>query len=171
MDFSTSELCDNFPELVDVVEPLFAGYGGRERFCGQLLTVKCFEDNGLIREVLEQNGEGKVLLVDGGGSLRRALVDSDMAQIAADNGWEGLIVYGSVREVDLLEETDIGIMAMAAIPIGADDAGTGENDIPVNFGGVTFLPEDYIYADSTGIVLSPDPLELSDDELDEPDED
>ena len=160
MEYNTSELCDIYLEQVDVVEPMFSSYGGRSSFGGQVSTVKCFEDNALIRSVLEQSGIGRILLIDGGGSLRRALIDADIAQLAADNGWEGLIVYGSVRHVDDLDELDIGIQALASIPVGADQQGVGEADVAVNFGGVTFLPEDHLYADNTGVILSPEPLDI-----------
>lgn len=103
---------------------------------------------------------GRVLLIDGGGSLRRALIDADIAETAAENGWEGIVCYGCVREVDALEETDIGIQALASIPVSADDNNMGELDVPVNFGGVTFLPEDHLYADTTGIILSPEALDI-----------
>ncbi|PSW04891.1 ribonuclease E activity regulator RraA [Photobacterium lipolyticum] len=160
MEYNTSELCDIYLEQVDVVEPMFSSYGGRSSFGGQVSTVKCFEDNALIRSVLEQSGIGRILLIDGGGSLRRALIDADIAQLAADNGWEGLIVYGCVRHVDDLDELDIGIQALASIPVGADQQGVGEADVAVNFGGVTFLPEDHLYADNTGVILSPEPLDI-----------
>lgn len=160
MEYNTSELCDIYLDQVDVVEPMFSSYGGRSSFGGQVTTIKCFEDNGLIREVLQQSGMGRVLLIDGGGSLRRALVDADVAQLAASNEWEGLIVYGCVRHVDELDELEIGIQAMASTPVGADQQGIGEVDVAVNFGGVTFLPEDHIYADSTGVILSPEPLDI-----------
>ena len=123
-------------------------------------TVKCFETNGLVRQLVKENGVGRVLLIDGGGSLRRALIDAEIAATAADNGWEGIICYGSVREVDALADFDIGIQALASIPVGADDDETGDSDLPVNFGGVTFLPEDHIYADTTGVILSPEPLDI-----------
>ncbi|MGF1680956.1 ribonuclease E activity regulator RraA [Photobacterium minamisatsumaniensis] len=160
MEYNTSELCDIYLDKVDVVEPMFSSYGGRSSFGGQITTVKCFEDSGVIRSVLEENGVGRVLLIDGGGSLRRALVDADLAQLATNNEWEGLIIYGCIRHVDDLDELEIGIHAMASIPVGADEQGTGEIDVPVNFGGVTFLPEDHIYADNTGVILSPDPLDI-----------
>lgn len=160
MEYNTSELCDMFYDVVDVVEPMFSNYGGCSSFGGSISTIKCFEDNGLITEVLSENGEGKVLLVDGGGSLRRALIDAKIAELAASNNWEGIIVYGTVRDVDALEDTDIGIQAMASIPVGADRNSVGEVDIPVNFGGVTFLPGDHIYADNTGVILSPEPLDI-----------
>jgi regulator of ribonuclease activity A len=143
-----------------VIEPMFNSYGGRSSFGGQITTVKCFEDNALLRTVLQQPGVGRVLLVDGGGSLRRALIDADIALLATENEWEGLIVYGSVRNVDDLDELEIGIQAIASIPVGADQQGVGDIDIAVNFGGVTFLPEDHIYADNTGVILSPEPLDI-----------
>lgn len=160
MEYNTSALCDIYLDTIDVVEPIFASYGGRRSFGGQITTIKCFEDNGLIVEALRNNGNGRVLLVDGGGSLRRALIDAELATLAADNGWEGIVLYGSVREVDTLEEIDIGIQALGAIPVGADTNGSGESDVAVNFGGVTFLPDDHLYADTTGIILSPDPLDI-----------
>ncbi|WP_144211373.1 ribonuclease E activity regulator RraA [Shewanella donghaensis] len=160
MEYNTSELCDMYLDVVDVVEPMFSNYGGCSSFGGSISTIKCFEDNGLIADALQAEGEGKVLLVDGGGSMRRALIDASIAEIAVANKWEGIIVYGSVRDVDTLEEMDIGIQALASIPIGADANGVGEVEVPVNFGGVTFLPCDHIYADNTGIILSPEPLDI-----------
>ena len=145
MFIDTSELCDLYAEQVDVVEPIFSSFGGVSNFYGKVTTVKCFESNGLIAEVLEENGEGRVLVVDGGGAVRR-----------------GLIVYGAVRQIQQLENLDIGIHALAPIPVSADESSAGESDIPVNFGGVTFFPEDYIYADLTGIILSQEPLDLDD---------
>ncbi len=162
MFIDTSELCDLYAEQVDVVEPIFSSFGGVSNFYGKVTTVKCFESNGLIAEVLEENGEGRVLVVDGGGAVRRGLIDAELAQLAVDNGWEGIIVYGAVRQIQQLENLDIAIHALAPIPVSADESSAGESDIPVNFGGVTFFPEDYIYADLTGIILSQEPLDLDD---------
>ncbi len=162
MFIDTSELCDLYAEQVDVVEPIFSSFGGVSNFYGKVTTVKCFESNGLIAEVLEENGEGRVLVIDGGGAVRRGLIDAELAQLAVDNGWEGIIVYGAVRQIQPLENLDIGIHALAPIPVSADESSAGESDIPVNFGGVTFFPEDYIYADLTGIILSQEPLDLDD---------
>ena len=163
MFIDTSELCDLYAEQVDVVEPIFSSFGGVSNFYGKVTTVKCFESNGLIAEVLEENGEGRVLVIDGGGAVRRGLIDAELAQLAVDNGWEGIIVYGAVRQIQQLENLDIGIHALAPIPVSADESSDGESDIPVNFGGVTFFPEDYIYADLTGIILSQEPLDLDDE--------
>lgn len=170
MEYNTSALCDIYSEQVDVVEPMFSNFGGSASFAGQLTTVKCFEDNGLIREILEQDGLGRVLLIDGGGSLRRALVDAEIASLAEENEWEGIVVYGCVREVDELEDMSIGIQALAPIPVGATQQGVGEVDVPVNFGGVTFLPEDYLYADNTGVILSQEPLDVDLDVEDDDEE-
>lgn len=160
MKYNTSQLCDIYQDQVDVVEPMFSTFGGRSSFGGLVTTIKCFEANGIIRQIVKESGVGRVLLIDGGGSLRRALIDADIAAIAADNGWEGIICYGSVREVDALADLEIGIQALASIPVGADEDDTGDSELPVNFGGVTFLPEDHIYADTTGVILSPEPLDI-----------
>ncbi|MDC9615096.1 ribonuclease E activity regulator RraA [Xenorhabdus khoisanae] len=170
MKYDTSELCDTYQEDINVVEPLFSNFGGRTSFGGQIITVKCFEDNGLLYDLLEENGLGHILLVDGGGSVRKALVDAELAQLAANNEWEGIVVYGAVRQVDHLAELDIGIQAMAAIPAGSNSEGVGESDIRVNFGGVTFFSGDYLYADNTGIVLSDVSLD-TDEDLDEDSDD
>lgn len=160
MEYNTSELCDIFADSVDVVEPIFNVYGGRRSFGGTVTTIKCYEDRGLIDKVVNEDGTGKVLLIDGGGSTRRALLDAMNVQTALENNWEGIICFGSVRDVDILEDAEIGIHAVASIPVGADSDDVGDVDIAVNFAGVTFLPEDHIYADTTGIVLSPEPLDI-----------
>jgi regulator of ribonuclease activity A len=160
MEYNTSELCDIYQDMVDVLEPMLCSFGGRASFGGVITTVKCFESNGLIRELVKENGVGRVLLIDGGGSMRRALIDSEIATTAAENEWEGIVCYGCVREVDILEDLDIGIQALAAIPVVADSKDIGETDLPVNFGGVTFLPDDHLYADTTGVILSPDALDI-----------
>ncbi|NTS77225.1 ribonuclease E activity regulator RraA [Catenovulum sp. SM1970] len=164
MDFTTSDLCDQYTDLVDVLEPIFAHYGGISSFFGKIRTVKCFEDNSLIEKVLSEDGTGQVLLVDGGGSIRRALISVELAEMASANNWSGIICNGAVRDVDDLDEAEVGILALASIPVGAAQDGIGVIDAAVNFAGVTFLPDDYIYADSTGVILSPEPLELDEDD-------
>jgi regulator of ribonuclease activity A len=160
MEYNTSELCNIYADLIDVVEPIFCNYGGRSSFGGQVVTIKCFENNGLIQQVVSTNGSGKVLVIDGGGSTRRALIDFNIAEKATNNAWEGIVCYGSVRDVDAIEELDIGIQGLVSIPVGASDQDIGESDLAINFAGVTFLPEDHIYADNTGIILSPEPLDI-----------
>ena len=160
MEYNTSELCDIYQDMVDVLDPMLCSFGGRSSFGGIITTIKCFESNGLIQSLVNEAGSGRVLLIDGGGSMRRALIDSTIAATAAENGWEGIVCYGSVREVDRLEELDIGIQALASIPVGADNKEVGDTDLPVNFGGVTFLPDDHLYADTTGVILSPEALDI-----------
>ena len=160
MEYNTSELCNIYADLIDVVDPIFCNFGGRSSFGGQVITIKCFENNGLIQQILATNGRGKVLVIDGGGSTRRALIDFTLAEAATENAWEGIVCYGSVRDVDAIEELDLGIQALVSIPVGASDQDIGESDLAINFAGVTFLPEDHIYADNTGIILSPEPLDI-----------
>ena len=160
MEYNTSDLCNVYADLIDVVEPIFSNYGGRHSFGGEVVTVKCFESNGLISQVLDSDGTGKVLVIDGGGSTRRALIDGVIAEQAYKNNWEGIVCFGSVRDVDILEEIEIGIQSLVAIPVGADDNENGMSDLAINFGGVTFLPDDHIYSDNTGIILSPDALDI-----------
>jgi len=167
MQYNTSVLCDIYADTIDVAEPLLTNFGGRNSFAGEVVTIKCFESVGLIYKALEENGAGKVLLIDGGGSLRRALINAHIADLAVENDWEGIVVNGCVREVEALEELDIGIQAITAMPVGADDNEIGDIDIPVNFAGVTFLPEDFLYADSTGIIISPEPLVLDDEDAED----
>jgi len=171
MQYNISQLCDIYTDTIDVVDPLLTNFGNRNSFAGEVVTIKCFESLGLIYKTLEKNGSGKVLLIDGGGSLRCALINAHIAELAVENCWEGIVVNGCVREVDVLEELDIGIQAITAIPVGAEDSEIGKINVPVHFAGVTFLPNDILYADSTGIIISPEPLEMvdnmDDDELDD----
>lgn len=160
MEYNTSELCDIYADLVDVLEPIFSNYGGRSSFGGKVVTLKCFENSGIIDEILTTDGSGKVLVIDGGGSTRRALISTATAEMAVKNNWEGIICYGSVRDVDALEELDLGIQGLVSIPVGSSDENIGESDLAINFAGVTFLPDDHIYADNTGIILSPEPLDI-----------
>ena len=160
MEYNTSQLCDTYADLIDVIDPIFSNYGGRNSFGGKVVTIKCFEGTGLIEQIVATTGIGKVLVIDGGGSTRRALIDINIAEVAAKNGWEGIICYGSVRDVDALEEIELGIQGLVPIPVGANDNEFGESDVAINFGGVTILPDDHIYADNTGIILSADPLDI-----------
>ncbi len=160
MEYNTSQLCDIYADLIDVIDPIFSNYGGRHSFGGKVVTIKCFEGTGLIEQTISTNGTGKVLVIDGGGSTRRALIDINIAETAAQNGWEGIICYGSVRDVDSIEEVELGIQGLVSIPVGASDNEFGESDVAINFGGVTILPDDHIYADNTGIILSADPLDI-----------
>lgn len=160
MQYVTPDLCDAYPELIQVVDPMFSNFGGRDSFGGQIVTVKCFEDNSRVKELVDQDGSGKVMVVDGGGSLRRALLGDMLAEKAAQNGWAGIIVYGCVRDVDVLAQTDLGIQALASHPMKTDKRGIGDLNIPVTFCGVTFVPGNYVYADNNGIIVSTAALKM-----------
>ena len=158
--YVTPDLCDAYPELVQVLEPMFSNFGGRDSFGGQIVTLKCFEDNSLVKEQVELDGKGKVLVVDGGGSLRCALLGDMLAEKAARNGWEGLVIYGCVRDVDILIQTGVGVQALASHPKKSNKRGVGELNVPVTFAGVTFRPGEYVYADNNGVIVSPSPLKM-----------
>ncbi|RZI91037.1 MAG: putative 4-hydroxy-4-methyl-2-oxoglutarate aldolase [Pseudomonas sp.] len=158
--YVTPDLCDANPDLVQVLEPMFSNFGGRDSFGGQIVTIKCFEDNSLVKAQAELDGRGKVLVVDGGGSLRCALLGDMIAAKAAQNGWEGLVIYGCVRDVDVLVQTNVGVQALAAHPLKTDKRGLGDLNVVVTFAGVTFRPGEYIYADNNGVIVSPQPLQM-----------
>lgn len=162
MHYITPDLCDAYPELVEVVEPMFSNFGGRDSFGGEIVTLKCFEDNSLVREQAEQDGRGKVLVVDGGGSLRCALLGDMIGEKAAKNGWEGMVIFGCVRDVDVLAQTDLGVQALASHPLKTEKRGLGDLNKAVTFGGVTFKPGEFIYADNNGIIVSPSALTMPD---------
>jgi len=154
MSISTPDLCDQFADRIRLVEPMFGNYGGRSAFGGQIVTIKCFEDNSLVKSQVGQNGRGKVLVVDGGGSSRRSLLGDMLAEEAAKNGWQGIVIYGAIRDVDALAETDLGVQALTTCPMKTEKRGIGDLDVPVTFGGVTFNPGEYLYADNNGIIVS-----------------
>ena len=155
MDFVTCDLCDDHAEEVSVVTGLqWRSFGGRHAFGGQIDTVKCFEDNSRVKEQLATPGKGKVLLVDGGGSLRNALIGDMIAENAVENGWEGVIIYGACRDVDALAQLDIGIVTLGCVPIKSVRRGEGQLNIPVSFGGVTFQPGQWVYADNNGVIVA-----------------
>lgn len=154
MSHSVPDICDDFYEEIRVLDPLFNDYGARRRFCGEIVTVKCFEDNSLVRDLVRSEGRGRVIVVDGGGSTRRALLGDQLAASAAQNGWAGLLIYGCVRDVEILETLDLGIKALNAIPVKTDKRGEGQLDVPVRFAGVQLLPGQYLYADANGIVVA-----------------
>jgi regulator of ribonuclease activity A len=160
MHYITPDLCDAYPDLIQVVEPMFSNFGGRDSFGGQIVTVKCFEDNSRVKELAELDGSGKVLVVDGGGSLRCALLGDMIAERAAHNGWHGVVIYGCVRDVDMLAQTDLGVQALASHPLRSNRRGAGDLDLAVTFAGVTFRPGEYVYADNNGIIISASPLKM-----------
>ena len=160
--YITPDLCDAYPESVQVLGPMFSNFGGRDSFGGEIVTIKCFEDNSRVKEQAELNGKGKVLVVDGGGSLRHALLGDMIAEKASKNGWEGLVIYGCIRDVDVLAQTDLGVQALASHPLKSVRRGLGDVNVPVTFAGVTFRPGEFIYADNNGVIISPVALKMPD---------
>ncbi len=154
MNLLTTDLCDAHEDEVRVVEPMFSSFGGRDAFHGRIVTLKLFEDNSLVRKAVESSGEGRVLVIDGGGSLRRALVGDQLAALAVKNGWAGIIVYGCIRDSRAIREMDIGVLAIDTHPMKTVKRNVGEADIPVSFGGVTFTPGEWLYADEDGVIVS-----------------
>ena len=153
MDIVTPDICDDHPE-VQVVEPGFQNFGGVEAFGGEVVTVKCFEDNSVVKEQVGKPGNGCVMVVDGGGSKRAALLGDMLAEKAAANGWAGLVIYGCIRDVDVIRKTELGVQALGTHPRKTDKKGIGDLNVPITFGGVTFKPGQYVYADNNGIVVS-----------------
>ena len=154
MKYLTPDLCDEYPDLIRVVEPIFKSYGCKSCFGGQIVTIKCHEDNSVVKETAGTAGNGKIIVVDGGGSLRRALLGDLIAENAVQNGWEGFIIYGCIRDVDAISTMNLGVRALNTIPLKTEKRGIGDLNIPVSFGGVTFKPGEYVYADNIGIIVS-----------------
>ncbi|ABE59411.1 MULTISPECIES: ribonuclease E activity regulator RraA [Chromohalobacter] len=155
----TPDICDAYPD-VKVLEPLFLNLGGPDAFYGPVRTVKCFEDNSRVKEAVGEPGDGAVLVVDGGGSLRCALLGDMLAAKAADNGWAGIVVYGCVRDVDVLNDTALGVQAIGTHPRRSEKRGEGQRDVTVTFAGVTIAPGQWLYADNNGIVVASEELTL-----------
>ncbi len=155
-DFATCDLCDAHRDgqTLRVLPPVFKDYGARRRFCGPVSTVKCFEDNSLVKAAVDSPGQGRVLVVDGGGSLRRALLGGNLAAAAARNGWAGVVIDGCVRDVAELAACEIGIRALAAMPLPPVKRNEGQRDVAVQVQGLWVRPGDWLYADDDGIVVA-----------------
>lgn len=154
MTISTPDLCDEHGDAVDVLDPLFKHYGGKRQFGGQVTTIKCFEDNSKVAELVKTPSKGKVLVVDGGGSPRRSLLGDNLAAAAVKNGWSGIVIYGYLRDVEEIEPMELGVMALGSIPRKTEKRDLGDVDVAVTFAGVTIEPGDYLYADGTGIIVA-----------------
>jgi len=158
---ATCDLCDAHKGDTDgafrVLPPVFRDFGGRAAFHGPVSTVKCFEDNSMLKAAVESPGQGRVLVVDGAGSLRRALLGGNLAAAAAKNGWAGLVIDGCVRDVGELAACDVGIRALAPLPMPTERQGQGQRDVALQIRGVWVRPGDWLCADADGIVLMPHP--------------
>lgn len=154
MTCKTADLCDEHTSMVKVLMPMFRSYGGIAAFHGEIATVKVYEDNKLVRDALSHDGKGKVLVIDGGGSLRTALVGDKLARLACDNHWSGMIVNGCIRDAAEIREIAIGVYALNTNPTRPAKNGAGETRVAVSFGGVNMAPGEHIYADEDGILVA-----------------
>ncbi len=154
MTVCTADLCDEYPDAVRVLALSFRDFGGHVCFSGQVVTVKCDEDNSRVRELVGTAGHGRVIVVDGGGSLRRALLGDMLGEKAVVNGWSGLVINGAVRDAHALSKLDLGVKALGSVPVKTDKRGLGEVDVPLTLSGVTIQPGDYIYGDHDGVIVS-----------------
>ena len=160
MDFHTSDLSDAFDDRAHILVPMLHDFGGVTRLHGPISTIKCFEDNSLVITALEEAGGGRVLVIDGGGSLRCALLGDRMTALAARNDWAGILVYGCIRDSEAIAQIPIGVKAMATHPRKSVKRGVGERDVAVHFGGVVFTPGHFVYADADGVLVSETALSL-----------
>lgn len=154
MSFQNADLCDQFDAEVRVVAPMFRSFGGKPAFSGPITTLKVFEDNSLVRTALEGAGNGRVLVIDGGGSMRCAMVGDQLAVLAVNNGWAGIVVYGCIRDAKAISNMPVGVFALSTHPRKSVKKGAGDVDIPVTFGGVTFTPGEMLYADEDGVLVA-----------------
>ena len=158
MSFATADLYDEYEEQLQIATPMFKSYGAKTKFSGPASTVQVFEDNSLVRAALEEPGNGKVLVVDGEASLRCALLGDMLALLGEKNGWEGVIVNGCIRDSAVIATMNIGVKALNTNPRKSVKKGAGERDVPVSFADITISPDDYVYADEDGIVVSKEKL-------------
>ncbi len=156
MQFSTAELCDRYSEQENfqIAEPGLRHFGNNHRFSGRITTLKTFEDSSLLRSVLEEQGQGRVLVVDGGGSRRCAMFGDALAALAIENGWQGLVIYGCVRNADAIAQMPLGVVALHTHPLCSHKLGHGERDVMITFTGVNFKKDHYLYADGDGIIVA-----------------
>ena len=161
MTYSTPDICDQFPGQLQIAEPLFTEFSGKDSFSGEIVTIKCFEDNSLVKQNLATAGHGKVLIVDGGGSLRCALLGDLLGAMAVQNGWQGLLINGCVRDVEILKSMDLGVRALNCYPLKSNKRNEGQLNVPVRFAGVNFEPGQYLYADENGIVVANEELDIT----------
>lgn len=154
MKIQTADLCDAHDDKVSVVAPMFRSFGGHTAFGGEIATLKLFEDNSLVRKALESPGRNRVLVIDGGASMRCALVGDQLAELGVKNNWAGIIVYGCIRDAKAIGAMKLGVFALGTHPRKTVKRNSGETDVAVTFGGVTFHPGYYVYADEDGVIIS-----------------
>lgn len=158
MSYQTADLYDAYGDQLQVCDPLFRHFGGDHCFNGPIVTIRCFEDNSRIAEMVAAPGQGQVLVVDAGASMRCAVLGDRLAQAAVDNGWAGLLILGCIRDSNVIGAMPLGVLAMATNPRKTIKRGVGETGVVVQFAGVTFRPGAWLYADEDGVVVSDQPL-------------
>lgn len=157
MDFATADLCDTHEGMVPAVRvaaPILRAYGGKTAFHGRIATLKLFEDNGLVRKALDTPGEGRVLVIDGGGSLRCALLGDQLAALAVKNQWAGIVIWGCIRDSAAIGAMELGVLALATHPRKTVKKNLGDAEVPVSFAGIDFHPGEWLYADADGLIVS-----------------
>jgi regulator of ribonuclease activity A len=158
VSLATTDLSDANEGRVRHAAPIFRSYGGRAVFRGQVVTLKIFEDNGLVRQMLDTPGNGRVLVIDGGGSLRCALLGDQLAALAVKNGWAGIVVWGCIRDSAAIGTMDLGVFALATHPKKTVKKNLGDTQVPVSFAEIEFRPGDWLYADADGLIVSAERL-------------
>ena len=161
MTFTTADLCDKYGDNLKVALPIFKDYGAKRIFHGPISTVKAHEDNSLVRTALEEPGKGRILIIDGDESLRCAMLGDMLAKLGMENGWSGIIVFGCIRDADVIATIDIGVKALNSNPRKSLKQGLGDRDIPVSFAGITFNVGEYVYADTDGVIVSEKKIGMS----------
>ena len=154
MSFKTADLCDDYSDILQILEPGMLDFGGNIKFAGRISTVRCFEDNSKVREQVSSAGEGRVLVVDAGGSKRCAMLGDILADKAVKNGWAGVIMYGLIRDSEDIGQMELGVKALGTYPKKSEKRDIGDIDVAVTFMGVRFNPDAWVYADHDGIVVS-----------------
>lgn len=155
---STPDLCDEHEGKVRVLDAIFQNYGGLDSFYGEAVTIKCFEDNSIVKQLVDTAGEGRVIVMDGGGSLRRAILGDMLAEKAASNGWAGLVINGCIRDCDEIARIKLGVKAINTHPMKTEKRGLGDLNVPVSFAGQTIQPGNWVYSDNNGIIVSDEAL-------------
>jgi regulator of ribonuclease activity A len=158
MEPKTADLSDEFGDALQTCQPVFRDFGIATRFSGPIATIKCFEDNSLVREAVAEPGRGRILVVDAGGSMRRAVLGDLLAQKAVDNGWRGFVINGCIRDSVAIGLMPIGVKALGTHPVKTDKRGEGQRDIVVRFADATFAPGAWVYADEDGVLVAPHQL-------------
>jgi len=154
MILSTCDISDKLHPNVQYLEPVYKSYGLKKSFSGRIVTVKCFEDNSLVEQALNTHGKGSVLVIDAGGSMKCAMLGDKRASDAIRNGWEGIIIYGLIRDSVTINLMPIGIRALGVCPLKSVKKGIGKRNINVSFSNVKFNPKEYIYADEDGVIVT-----------------